>query len=217
MNLRNSLVSHRDLRQVWILEEPIIWLFRFDSERLSASCDGVVGARFGLWDFASREHFDVSAVLILYSALAVLRSWDGLDVDSRALVFFALNREVDIDAHLTILDVCLRDSESVEQLLKLSHNQLHVVRVSGLGRRDDLEQGHACAVVVNEHFVSLDVRFRSLLLHLDSLDQDVVLVLLVIVEEEAAVKHDWVVLLRDLIGLWKGSVHIVLPVELDLG
>ena len=59
--------------------------------------------------------------------------------------------------------------------------------------------------------------FGGFLLHLDTLDQDMVLILLVVVEEEAAVEHDWVVLLRDLVGLGKVSVEIVLSVELDLG
>ena len=44
-----------------------------------------------------------------------------------------------------------------------------------------------------------------------------VLILLVVVEEEAAIKHDRVVLLRDLVGLGQVSVDVVLAVELDLG
>ena len=55
------------------------------------------------------------------------------------------------------------------------------------------------------------------MLHLNALDQDMVLILLVIVEEETTVKHDRVVFLSDLVGLGKVSVHIVFPVELDLG
>jgi len=44
----------------------------------------------------------------------------------------------------------------------------------------------------------------------------VVLVLLEVIEEETAIKHDRVMLLGDLVGLRKVSVHIVLSVELDL-
>lgn len=43
-----------------------------------------------------------------------------------------------------------------------------------------------------------------------------VLVLLEVVEEETAVKHDWVMLLSNLVGLGKVSVHIVLSVKLNL-
>lgn len=118
---------------------------------------------------------------------------------------------------MTALNVCLGDSEGVEQFLELSHDQFSIVRVSGLRLRQNLQQRHACSVVVDEHFVALDVSFGGFLLHLDALNQDMVLVLLVVVEEEAAVEHDWVVLLRDLVGLRKVSVDIVLPVELDLG
>ena len=44
-----------------------------------------------------------------------------------------------------------------------------------------------------------------------------VLILLVVVEEETTIHHDWVVLLSDLVSLRQISVHIVFPVELDLG
>ena len=101
--------------------------------------------------------------------------------------------------------------------MKLSHDQFSIVRVSGLRLRDNLQQRHARSVVVDEHFVAFDEGFGGFLLHLDALNQDMVLVLLVVVEEEAAVEHDWVVLLRDLIGLGKVSVDIVLSVEFDLG
>ena len=101
--------------------------------------------------------------------------------------------------------------------MELSYDQFSVVRVSGLWLRQNLQQRHTSSVVVDEHFVAFDVGFGGFLLHLDTLDQDMVLVLLVVVEEEAAVEHDWVVLLRDLVGLGKVSVDIVLPVELDLG
>lgn len=157
------------------------------------------------------------AVLVLYSALSILGSHKGFDVNTRAFVLFSLHRKVDIDTQLTVLNVCLGDSEGVEQFLELSHDQFSIVRVSGLRLRQNLQQRHACSVVVDEHFVALDVSFGGFLLHLDALNQDMVLVLLVVVEEETAVEHDWVVLLRDLVGLRKVSVDIVLPVELDLG
>ena len=40
------------------------------------------------------------------------------------------------------------------------------------------------------------------MLHFDSFDQDVVLLVLIVVIEESAIKHDWVMFLRDLIRLW---------------
>jgi len=44
-----------------------------------------------------------------------------------------------------------------------------------------------------------------------------VLVLLVVVEEETTIEHDWVVLLRDLVRLGQVCVDIVLAIEFDLG
>ena len=40
------------------------------------------------------------------------------------------------------------------------------------------------------------------LFHLDSVDEHVVLLVLVVIVEESTVKHDWVVLLGDLVRLW---------------
>ena len=54
------------------------------------------------------------------------------------------------------------------------------------------------------------------LLHLDALDEDVVLLVLVVVVEESSVQHDWVVLLRNLVRLRQVAVRPMLPVELDL-
>ena len=38
--------------------------------------------------------------------------------------------------------------------------------------------------------------------HLDPIDEDVVLLVFVVVVEESAIKHDWVMFLRNLIRLW---------------
>jgi len=118
---------------------------------------------------------------------------------------------------LTILNVGLRDSESIEHFLEFANDQLGIVRVSRLGCGDDFEEGHTCTIVVNHHLVALNEALCRFLLHLDTLNQDMVLILLVIVEKEAAIEHDRVVLLCDLVRLREVCVHIVLPVELDLG
>ena len=52
--------------------------------------------------------------------------------------------------------------------------------------------------------------------HLDPIDEDVVLLVFVVVVEESAIKHDWVVFLRNLVGLRKITVRIVLPIKLNL-
>ena len=54
------------------------------------------------------------------------------------------------------------------------------------------------------------------MLHLDSVDKDVVFIVFVVIVEESTVKHDWVVLLRNLVRLWQVAVRIVLSVEFDL-
>ena len=139
MNCRDSLIRDRDLRKIWILEETIIWLFSFDSERLSLPSDIIESASLWIGNFTSRQHINVPAVLVLHSALSVLGSFDSIDVNSRAFVLFSLHWEVDIDTQLTVFNACLRNSKSVEKLLKLSHNQFRIVRVSGLWMRHDLQ------------------------------------------------------------------------------
>lgn len=54
------------------------------------------------------------------------------------------------------------------------------------------------------------------LLHLNAGNKDMVVLIQVIEVEHAAILHDRVVLLSDLISLRQVSVIIVLPVELDL-
>ena len=53
--------------------------------------------------------------------------------------------------------------------------------------------------------------------HLNSLDQDIVLLIFVVVVEESTVKHDRVVFLCNLVGLRKITERIVPPIELNLG
>ena len=43
------------------------------------------------------------------------------------------------------------------------------------------------------------------------------LLVLVVVEEETAVEHDWVVLLSDLVCRWQVSIDVVLSVEFNHG
>lgn len=86
----------------------------------------------------------------------------------------------------------------------------------GLRLSSDLKKRHTRTVVVDVDLVVFVDRLGCVLLHLNPLDEDMVLVFLEVVEEEATVHHDGLVLLRDLVCLGHVSVHIVLPVELDL-
>ena len=52
--------------------------------------------------------------------------------------------------------------------------------------------------------------------HLDPINEDVVLLVFVVVVEESAIKHDWVMFLRNLVRLWKIAVRIVLPIKFNL-
>lgn len=88
--------------------------------------------------------------------------------------------------------------------------------MSRFGRGHDFKERHTSSVVVNEHLITLVDALSCVLFHLDALNENVVLIFLEIVEEEAAIKHDWVMLLRDLISLRQVSVNVVFPVELDL-
>ena len=217
MDFGNSLIGHSDLRKVGILEESVVRLFFLDTEGDSPVHVGLVAARLWEWDLTTGEHFDVTTIFELNGALDILRSGNVLNFDTGRLVLFTLDRDVDIDTELAVLDLSVRDAEGLEEFLELADDQLGVVRVSGLLVGDNLEKGHASSVVVNQHFVALVDGLGCVLLHLDAFNEDVVLVLLVVVEEETAVEHDGVVLLSDLVRLRKVSVHIVLSVELDLG
>ena len=54
------------------------------------------------------------------------------------------------------------------------------------------------------------------LFHLNALNEDVVLLVLVVIVEQSSVKHDWVELLRNLVCLRKVTECPMLSVELDL-
>ena len=217
MDFGNSLIGHSDLRKVGILEESVVRLFFLDTEGDSPIHVGLVAARLWERDLTTGEHFDVTTIFELNGALDILGSSNVLNFDTGRLVLFTLDRDVDIDTELAVLDLSVRDAEGLEEFLELAYDQLGVVRVSMLVSGDDLKKRHAGSVIINQHFVSLIDALGCVLLHLDALDENVVLVLLVVVEEETAVEHDRVVLLSDLVSLGKVSVHIVLSVKLDLG
>ena len=54
------------------------------------------------------------------------------------------------------------------------------------------------------------------LLHLHSVDKNVVFLIVVIVVEQPAIEHDGIMLLSDLIGLWQVAEGVVLSVKLNL-
>jgi len=60
-------------------------------------------------------------------------------------------------------------------------------------------------------------RGSTYLFHLNSLNEDVILFVLVVVEEQTTVKHDGVMLLGDLISLGQVTVDVVLAIKFDLG
>ena len=216
VNARDALVGHSDLRKVRVLEETIIRLFFFDSQGHSAVNIGVISARLRQWDLTAGEHLNVTSILILYSSLSILRSGNILDLNARAFVLLTLNREVNIDTKLSIFNLSFGDAKTLKQLLQLTNDQLGIVRVSWLGSGNNLKEGHAGAVVVNEHLIALIDALCRVLFHLDALHQDVILILFEVIEEETAVQHDWVVLLSDLVCLRQVCVHVMLTVELDL-
>lgn len=159
----------------------------------------------------------MAPVFVLDGALDVLSSGHVLDLDARAFILVALHREVHIDTQLTVLDLSSRDTKCPQELLQLPDDKLSIVGVSRLCCGDNLEKGHASSIVVDEDLVALVNALGSVLLHLDALHKDMALVLPVVIEEETTILHDWVMLLRDLVGLGQVSIDVVLPVELDFG
>ena len=65
----------------------------------------------------------------------------------------------------------------------------------------NLKQGHTGPIIVNHNFFAYVYRLRSVLFHLNALYRYMILLLIMIVVHEAAVEHDWVVLLGDLVSL----------------
>ena len=88
--------------------------------------------------------------------------------------------------------------------------------MSGLGFSDDFQEWHTCPVVVDQDLVALIHGLCSVLLHLDPLNQNMGLVVLIVIEEESAILHYGVVLLGDLVGLWQVCIDIMLSVKFDL-
>ena len=157
------------------------------------------------------------SIFILNSAFAVFSSRYILNLYSRTFGVLTLDRQVNINTKLSILDLRVRNAQILEQFLELAHNQFRITWMRGLMPGDDLEQGHTRPVVVDHDFVAVVDRLGCVLLHLDALDQNMALLVIVVVEVEAPIHHYRVVLLRDLVRLGKVSVHIVLPVEFNLG
>jgi len=216
MNLGDSLVCYSYLRKIWILEEPVIRLFFLDAQSHSPIDICIVSARFGKRNLSSTEHLNVTTILILYSAFTIFGAGNIFDFDAGALIFLSLDREVDIDAKLAVFDFSIRDTKAFEELLKLTNDKLGIVRMSGLSSSHDLQQRHSSSIVVDQYLIVLVDTFCCVLLHLDAFDQNVVLILLKVIEEETAIEHDRIVLLRDLVSLRQVSIHVVFPVELDL-
>jgi len=75
--------------------------------------------------------------------------------------------------------------------------------MSWLGSCNDLEDWLTSAIIVNVNLVILINGLRRVLFHLNSLNQDMVLIFFIVVEEEATIAHDWLMLLRDLVRLWQ--------------
>jgi hypothetical protein len=82
-----------------------------------------------------------------------------------------------------------------------------------LGLSDDFKQWHAGSVVVNKSFVAFIDSFGSILLHLDAINQDVVLLITIVKEKKTAIFHNWVVFLSDLVGLRQIGIAVVLSIE----
>lgn len=91
MDGRNTLIRDRDLREVWVLEEPVVRLTVLDAESDSSVSVGVVAAGLRQWNLSTREHLDMAPVFVLNGALYVLGSGHVLDLNARAFILVALH------------------------------------------------------------------------------------------------------------------------------
>mgnify|MGYP000852602687 CR=1 FL=1 len=87
MNLGNSLVSHCDRRKVRVLEESIVGLGVFVSDRHSSIGVSVVSLCLRFRDLAILKHRNVVQVLGFDGSLNVFGSSNVLDLHSVALDF----------------------------------------------------------------------------------------------------------------------------------
>ena len=62
------------MRKIWVLEEPVIRLFFLNAQSHSPIDICFVSARFWKRNLSSTEHFNVTTILIFYSAFTVFRA-----------------------------------------------------------------------------------------------------------------------------------------------
>lgn len=116
-----------------------------------------------------------------------------------------------------MINVSLGDVQRAEHVLHFTHDELGVDRVRVFALSHDLKEGHSSAIVVNQGSLAFVASLGSILFHLDSLNEDVILFVLVVVEEETTVEHNGVMLLGDLVSLGQVTVDVVLAIKFDLG
>lgn len=127
-----------------------------------------------------------------------------------------VDRNVNINAHLSSLKQSLTDTKSLKHLLHFLNNKLAVLRVDVLSFCGDFKQWHTRSVVVNKQTPIFANRSRGVILfHLHALDQDMRFNVLVVVVEKTTIDHYGIMLLGDLISLWQVRVGVVLAIKLD--
>ena len=101
--------------------------------------------------------------------------------------------------------------------MHFTNDELTILGISELSFGDDFKKRHTRTIVVDQGLAVLNNSLCSVLLHLNSLNQDVVLLITIVIEEESTINHDWVMFLCNLISLGKIWINIVFSVELYEG
>ncbi len=123
--------------------------------------------------------------------------------------------EVHVAAQRALLHLAVGDAEVLQRGAQLLQISDHLIRRAEVRLGDDLDQRHAAAVVVRAGLVNPVVvhQLAGVLLHVQLVDADHLL-LLADADGHPAVAADGEIELRDLVGLGKVRVEVVLPVKL---
>jgi len=125
--------------------------------------------------------------------------------------------KIDVGPHGAFLHLAVRNAQVLERRPELFEIGDDLAGGAEIGLRDDLDQRYAAPVIIDERavFPWIVDKLTGILLHMDLMDADSSCTA-VGGDVHMSVSADRQVKLRDLIGLWKIRVKIVLAVKLRI-
>lgn len=117
MSLGNPSVGDLEGRQVWVLEEAVVWLVLLLAQSVGNVFLGIVPSSLKLGDLALAEKIDMSTIFVLDSALDILGACYVLDLNTVSADFVRMYRHVHIDSHLALIYLGIGNLKLLKQLL----------------------------------------------------------------------------------------------------